>query len=232
MNVKWTSKDRRRAWIAIVAILAAGMAIAGWRHLAPPAAGHPEATALAGKVPAAIELSRRKALSPSFHKHPFIVAHENRRFGWTAEDGKRPDTIKQLAHNELEFERMAEESTRILRCQLVYHYETVDAQLERARLTGESLQQLALPGLDGQEIQVEITQADLNPSGHQGTLAGHVAGRLDSMVTFAFKGGREAFTILSPSDKLYLQGDPHEPGELIVKSIDPATYVVGVCGNP
>jgi len=231
MKLKWTSTARRRAWVAIVAILAAAMAIAGWRHRSSRAAGPDESPALAGKVPAALELSRRKALYPSFHKHPFLVAHESSAFGWTAEDGKQPDTIKQLAHNELEFERLAEESTRILRCQLVYHYETVDVQVERARLTGEPLQQLALPGLDGQEIQFEVTQADLSPSGHQGTFTGRVAGRLDSTVTFAFKGGREAFTILSPSDKLYLQADPREPGELIVKSIDPATYVVGVCGT-
>ena len=51
------------------------------------------------------------------------------------------------------------------------------------------------------------------------------------MVTLAFKGGREAFTVLSPEDDLYLQADPREPGELIVKRIDPDTYVVGKCGT-
>jgi hypothetical protein len=86
--------------------------------------------------------------------------------------------------------------------------------------------------LDGQEVQFEITKADVNPSGQQGTFAGRVAGHDDSLVTLAFKGGREAFTVMSPSENLFLQGDPHEPGDLIVKSINPETYVLGVCGNP
>ena len=243
MSLKWTSKKFCRSALAVVVgMLAAGVVIAYWWHQHSRANGHDKIPALAGTIPAAtnasssvpsaLELSRRKALYSSFQKHPFAVTRESSDFGWTAEDGKRPDVIEQLAHNELEFERMAEESARIFSRQLVYHKETADVQIERAKLTGEPIRQLVLPGLDGQEVQFEITKTDLNPSGQQGTFAGHVAGRLDSLVTFAFKGGREAFTILSPSDGLYLQGDPREPGELIVKSINPETYVVGVCGNP
>lgn len=230
-------------------MLVTGAVIAFWRHQHSHATGHDEIHALARAIPAAtnagfsnatagsggpaaLELSRRKSLYASFQTHPFAVTRESSAFGWTAEDGKQPDVIKQLAHNELEYERMAEESSRIFRRQLVYHKETADVQIERAKLTGEPVRQLTLPGLDGQEVQFEITKADLSPSGQQGAFSGHVTGRLDSMVTFAFKGGREAFTVLSPSDGLYLQGDPREPGELIVKSINPETYVVGVCGNP
>lgn len=157
--------------------------------------------------------------------------HETDAFGWTAEDGKNPGVIRQLAHNELEFERMAEESSRIYRRELVYHKETADMLVQRAKSSGQSVQQFALPGLDGQQVQFEVTRSDLSLSGQQGTFSGHIAGRLDSMVTFAFKGGREAFTILSPSDGLCLVGEPREPGELIVKSINPETYVVGICGN-
>jgi len=127
---------------------------------------------------------------------------------------------------------MAEESARIYRRQLVYVRETADLLVEAAKAAGESLRQLSLPGLDGQEVQFEITKADLSPSGQQGAFSGYVAGRPDSMVTLAFKGGREAFTILSPSDGLYLVGEPREPGEIIVKSINITNYVVGVCGNP
>ncbi len=250
MSLKRQSKKSGRWPLAvIVATLAAGMVIAYWWHWPSRAIRHDEDPAMAGQIPAAtnansfratanpgvpsaVELARRKALFASFKKHPFTVTRENGDFGWTSEDGKQPDAIQRLAHNELEFERMAEESARIYRRQLVYLKDTVAAEIERARLTGKPVQQLMLPGLDGQEVRFEITQADLNPSGQQGTFAGHVAGRLDSMVTFAFKGGREAFTVLSPSDGLYLVGEPREPGQLIVKSINPETYVVGVCGNP
>ena len=178
------------------------------------------------------ELSRRKTLFPTFQKHPFAATHEADGFSWTSEDGKNPDVIKQLAHNELEFERMAAESDHIYRRQLVYHQTTTDALIENSRLSGEPVRQLTLPGLDGQEIQFDITKTDLNPSGQQGTFAGHVAGHLDSTVTLAFKGKREAFTILSSSEGIYLVGEPREPGELIVKSINPQTYIVGDCGTP
>ncbi len=127
---------------------------------------------------------------------------------------------------------MLDENNRIYRRQLVYRKETTAAMLERARLTGEKVASLVLPALDGKEVQVEVAKAELHPSGQQGTFTGRLAGRSDSMVTLAFKGGREAFTILSPTDGLYLQGDPREPGEIILKQINPATYAAGVCGNP
>jgi len=174
----------------------------------------------------------RMKLFAGFRKHPFAVTQKSADYQWTAEDGKQPDAIRQLAHNELEYERMAEESARISRRQLVYVRETADQLVQQSRLSGEPLRQFTLPGLDGKEFRVEITQTDLSPSGQQGTFSGHLVGHLDSMVTFAFKGGREAFTVLSPSDGTCLVGEPREPGELIVKSINPATYVVGVCGNP
>ena len=225
---------------ALLAGLVAGIFL--WRANFPPPSLKPgvKQTVLSTNPPVAgaasvrsdEELSRRKTLFPSFQKHPFAAARESGAFGWTVEDGKISAVIRQLAHNELEFERLAEESSRIYRRQLVYHKDTAAAQIERAKLFGAQIQRLALPGLDGTEVQFEITKRELNPSGQQGALSGEVAGRPGSLVTFAFKGGREAFTVLSPADKLYLVGEPREPGEIIVKSIDPETYVPGVCGTP
>ena len=233
------SKTAIRYLPALLSLVAAG-AIVTWvcQHhgnlpTASPVQPKPAVTSqVVSTAPSAAELARRKAQFASFQKHPFTATREAGVFGWTSEDGKNPDVIKQLAHNELEFQRMADESARIFRRQLVYHKDTVDAQIERAKSTGQPIYQLTLPGLDGQEIQFEITRADLSASGQSGAFSGHVPGKLDSMVTFAFKGGREAFTILSPSDGLYLVGEPREPGELIVKSINPQTYLVGICGNP
>lgn len=179
-----------------------------------------------------MELSRREALFPGFQNRPFAVVRETKDYGWTDEDGKKPDAIRKLAHNELELERMAEENNRIYRRQLVYVRQPVDRLVQDARLSGDPLRHLTLPGLDGQELEFDITRSDLSASGQSGTFSGRLAGRPNSMVTFAFKGGREAFTILSPSDKVYLVGEPREPNQVIVKSINPATYVPGVCGNP
>ena len=163
---------------------------------------------------------------------PLGVARESDKHQWTGEDGKDTNVIRRLAHNVLEYQRMVEENARVVRRQLVYRKETAAALVQRARFSREPIRQIALPGLDGHEIRFEITLTDLNASGQEGTFAGHVAGRVDSLVTLAFKGGREAFTVISPSERVFLQGDPREPGELIVKSIDPETYAAGVCGTP
>lgn len=230
--------------VVVVAVLAAGILVAYRWHQHPQAGSHAETPVRAAKptaaanaavthavvaasVSSAEELARRKALFASFQKHPFAAVKTNNAFGWTAEDGTRPEVIRQLAHNELEFERMAGESDRVYRRQLVYHNDTVAAQIERAKLTGEPLRELQLPGLDGREIQFQIASTDLSPSGQQGSFSGRVAGRPDSVATFSFKGGREAFTIISPADNLYLFGEPREPGEIIVKSVDISKYPVG-----
>lgn len=203
----------------------AGPVAAATRQISSPASA-------GSAAPSASELAQREALFPSFKKHPFAVTREDSDYAWTAEDGKDPDVIRQLAHNELEFERMLQESRRIIRRQLVYVKKTVDLLVQRSKLSGEPIRRLILPGLDGQEVKFEITRSDLSPSGQQGTFSGHVAGHLDSLVTLAFKGGREAFTIESPSEKLYLRGEPREPGEVVVISFDPNVYTSEFSGDP
>jgi hypothetical protein len=196
---------------------------------APPGSG---TSPSASNPPASITDRPGAARYSWFQRRPLAVASESETYQWTSADGKDLNVIQQLAHNDLEFERMVSENDRIIRRQLVYHKETTEVLVQRARLSGEPLRRLTLPGLDGQEVQFEITATDLSASGQQGAFAGYVTGRPDSTVTLAFKGGREAFTIISPSDVLYLQGDPREPGEIIVKSINPETYVQGTCGVP
>jgi hypothetical protein len=151
---------------------------------------------------------------------------------WTEGDGLDPVFVEKIAHNPDEFIKMMEENERIKARQLVYRNDTAAAVIQRAKLTGEPLHSLTLPALDGREVQFEVVSADLAPSGQSGTFTGRLAGRPDSTVTLAFKFGREAFTILSPADNLYLQADPREPGEIILKSIDPATYAPARCGTP
>jgi len=149
----------------------------------------------------------------------------------TTGDGKDLDSIRKWAHNELEVERMLNENDKIHRRQLVVLKETVAAVVERNRLTGETIRQLTLTGLDGQEIAFEEKSADIEPSGLRGMFHGIVAGRPDSIVTLAFKNRTQAFTILSPADNLYLDVEPHDPGDVIVKSIDLQKYGAGLCGT-
>ena len=118
---------------------------------------------------------------------------------------------------------MVDENSRIFRRQLVYLKETVAAVLEQAKLTGAPVQQLTLPALDGQELKFEIVKSETQSSRH-GMFSGHLAGDADSLVTLAFQDGREAFTVISPAEKIYLVAEPRAPGQVIVKAIDPETY--------
>jgi hypothetical protein len=183
----------------------------------PPAAPRSVAAAPAMKASAAKTFDW-------FQARPFAVASSSRTHEWTAEDGRTPDAILDLGHNDLEVQRLMDENARIERRQLVYRKEPVFVAVERARAAGEAVRNFTLPALDGKELEVEVTRADVAPSGLSGTFAGRIAGRGQSTVTLAFKQGREAFTVLSPEDGTYLQGHPREPGEIILTSFDPDTY--------
>jgi hypothetical protein len=193
-------------------------------HLPPP----PAATSMINSpAPKATVLANKS----DFQTRPFPVAYESSKIQWTTADGKDTNIILQLAHNPLEYDRMVEENPRIFRRQLVYLKETAAAVFEQAKLTGEKIQRLTLPGLDGQELQFEITKSDNNGSSRQGMFSGHLAGNTDSLVSFAFQDGREAFTILSPKENIFVVGEPREDGQVIIKAIDPNTYGVGPAEN-
>ena len=163
---------------------------------------------------------------------PLPVARSSDAHEWTDGDGFDLEVIARISLNPDHFHGMLEENDRIHRRQLVYRNETSALMVQRARQSGEPLQRLTLPALDGRELDFIIDHSDLQPSGQSGTFTGRLAGRPESLVTLAFQFGREAFTVLSPEDDLYLQADPRKPGEVIVKSIDPAVYAHAPCGNP
>lgn len=167
----------------------------------------------------------------SFKKRPFPVAYQSPHFEWTLADGKDTNIISELAHNQLEYDRMVQENPRIFRRELVYLKVTAASVFEQAKLTGKPVQELTLPGVDGQELQFQITQRDSNGSSRRGMFSGHLVGDLNSMVTMAFMDGREAFTVLAPKENIYVVGEPREPGQVIVKAIDPNTYGVGPMGR-
>lgn len=203
-----------------------------------PAPAVPSTTAVApvpSETPASLP-SPRAALTaatfPGFQRRPFAVAHSSGQHEWTSEDGRDPDAILEIAHNETEVQRLMEENPRIMRRQIVYRKEPAWVLVERAKASGEPLRRLIVPAFDGREVEIEVTRADLDPSGLSGTFAGRLPGRGQSLVTLAFKRGREAFTVMSPEDGTYLQGHPREPGEIIVTSFDPDKYQPLPGGEP
>lgn len=168
---------------------------------------------------------------PWFQTHPFKVAKSSEAFGWTAEDGKDTNVIRLLAHNELEYQRMANENSTIYRRQLVYHPDGFTLQSQQAMQSGQSIQQLTLPSLDGQELPVTVTKTDFESGGDKGIFYGKLAGDPDSMVTVAFINGWESFTVISRQNQIFLHAEARGPGELVVKQINPDTYGTGLCGN-
>lgn len=164
---------------------------------------------------------------PDFKMRPLSVSIDGTNNQWTMADGKDTNVIRQLAHNPLEYARMVDENARIFRRQLVYLKETAASVLEQAKLTGASVTQLTLPGLDGRELTFEIARRDGGGSSRRGMFSGHLVGNPDSLVTVAFEDGREAFTILSPKDNVFVVAEPRENGQVIVKAIDPNTYGIG-----
>lgn len=161
-----------------------------------------------------------------FRDHPFAATETNGGFAWTIEDGRETNVIRQLAHNELEYQRMVNENGSIYRRQLVYFVEGLTLRAQQAVQTGRSFRQVTLPGLDGQELSVQVTKSDFESGGDKGLIYGKLPDDPNSMVTAAFVNGREAFTVVSPQNHLYLLGESREPGEIVVKSIDPSNYGV------
>lgn len=161
---------------------------------------------------------------------PLPVAHGSETHEWTDGDATATEVIEKIAHNPEEFIRLVEENDRIQRRQLVYRKTPAWELVQQSRGAEQPIRTLVLPGLDGREIEVEVTGSDLSFSGLSGTFTGRVAGKPQSLVTLAFDRGREAFTVLSPEDGIYLQGHPREPGEIIVTRFLPDTYQpLGVC---
>jgi hypothetical protein len=188
----------------------------------PPSAGAPALPA--NRIAATAAANPAAQTFAWFQLHPFAVAQSNSIYGWTAEDGKDTNVIRRLAHNELEYARMVAENSTIHRRQLVYHPDGFTLLAQQAMQSGQSIQQLTLPGLDGQSLPVVVTKTDFESGGDRGVFYGKLPDDPNSMVTVAFINGREAFTVVSSQANIYLQAEAREPGEIVVKSIDPKTY--------
>ncbi len=225
---------RRLVFGALVLALSLGAYF--WRIAGrvPSPASSPVASPVAAAVsaPAATTPVSARA-NPSGEEvvlRPLAASQETERHAWTRDDAKTPEVIERLAHNPEEFTRMMEENDRIKRRQLVYRKEPVALLLEQARASGKPLTRLTLPALDGKEVEVEVLETRVD--GHRGAVMGRIAGRLDSLACVGFSGACESFNILSPSDGLYIAADAREPGEVILKEIDPAVYAPMPCGGP
>ena len=191
---------------------------------------HSNAVSMSGMAAATIP---HATSAPAADFRPLPVAQKSAKHEWTAGDASTPAIIEKLAHNPDEFIRMVEENERIKRRQLVYRMETVPMLLERGRSAeGQTLRSFTLPALDGREVEVEVTEIHEEPSLHGGSVIGRVKGRFNSMVSVGFVNGYESFNVFSPDDGLFLTADAREPGQVIVKEIDPDKYTPTTGNEP
>jgi hypothetical protein len=154
-------------------------------------------------------------------RRPLPVALSRNSHEWTSLDAKDPEVIARISHNPEETKRLTEENARIKRRQLVYRKNTVPGLLQR--LGEHSLKEFTVPGLDGREFEVEVVETRLNGL-QAGSVLGRVKGVMNSMVSVGFSNGCESFNVCLPDENYYLTADAREPGEVLVKEIDPNVY--------
>lgn len=177
--------------------------------------------ALVGIAKQATAVAPVPALSDKPLLRPLAVSLRSGTHEWTPDDATSLAVIEKLAHNPDEFIRLVEENSRIKRRQLVYRNETVPMLLERSG--GQPLKSFTLPGLDGREVEVEVVETRLNGL-TAGTVLGRVKGHMNSMVSIGFSNGCESFNVMLPDEGYFLTADAREPGEVLVKEIDPNEY--------
>jgi hypothetical protein len=215
------------AWLVPSVLLLGGLILVT-RDEAPPVAkkANPVAAPETPLRPAASVFPEQVLLQP------LPVATSSALHSWTSGNAMSPEVIERIAHNPDEFIRMVEENDRIERRQLVYRKETLPALIDRARTSGQPLKSFTLPGLDGREVEVEVTGVQLASDQQGGAVMGRVKGRANSMVSVGFSNGCESFNVNSPDERLFLTADAREPGEVIVKRIDPIKYAAAPCAGP
>lgn len=223
-----------RVGVPCLALLVIGGLTAFWLRGPAPAPSEAPASASA-PIPSAtpttpLTAARLPSAADGIVSRPLAVATESASHAWTREDAKDPAVIDRLAHGPEEFLRMVEENDRIKRRQLVYRKEPVALLLEQARASGVPLTRFTLPVLDGAEVEVEVLETQID--GHRGAVIGRIVGQPDSLACVGFSGSCESFNILAPSSGLFIAADAREPGEVILKEIDPAVYSPMACGGP
>ncbi len=225
-----TARTRRRIALGTLT-LAALTALVWWQNGRHPAstAAAPVLAADSPPAPTPSPSPRSNTFGPTVLR-PLSASVETERHAWTREDAKAPEVIELLAHNPDEFTRMMEENTRIKRRQLVYRKEPVALLIEQARASGKPFTRFTLPALDGKEVEVEVLETRVD--GHRGAVMGRIVGQLDSLACVGFSGACESFNIMAPEDGLFIAADSREPGEVILKEIDPAVYSPMPCGGP
>lgn len=179
---------------------------------------------------------------------PFDITIDNERHGWTEADGRRPEVMDALAHNDFERERMAEENLWVKRRELVYRKQTLQEMLGKAKAQGEELKSFIFPGFAGKEYEVVVTDAgsEINEDGIPiGWINGHLRDDPQSSASLSYYANREVGSIISQELEIDIGYEPREDDQIIIREADPVavdyisqdwscktTYSSHAVGNP
>lgn len=158
-----------------------------------------------------------------FLMHPFEKTKTTKHFSWTEPNLKGPEKVDLIVHNDLERERLLAEESYITQRQLVYQNITFQDLAEASLKSGESLETLILPGLDGQEFEVVVKDySATNEEGkpREGHLYGHLKGDPESEVSWAYYDGVESGTVTSHRLGIHLSHDPREERQVVINEVD------------
>ncbi len=151
---------------------------------------------------------------------PFPVVLERGHFGWTAEDGLTDEVMPQLANNSDMLDRLEEDNANTVRRQLVYT--TPEFEDEKREIFAGARSSITLPGLDGEEFIVDITEFETfpidgaNPE-DTGGFSGVVRNAPDSLVNVGTHN--DSWSVLVVHEGRQFNLETREPGELILSQV-------------
>ncbi len=152
---------------------------------------------------------------------PFEVTHSTKNFKWTAEDGRSPEIMKQIANNSLMLEELERTNSFVTKRQLLYV--AGDFGEKGHEVFHGQRDEVVLPGPDGQEFVVKISdyagdETDDNAP-MTGVFTGTIVGQPGSRVEAASQEDYWSIGIRTADGKSY-ELINREHGELILSEID------------
>ncbi len=152
---------------------------------------------------------------------PFKVTHATENYQWTAEDGRSPEVMKQLANNSQMYDELERTNSFVTDRSLIYVADGFGERVEG--IFDGSLEEIVLPGPDGKEFKVKITQfvGDETDAGAQitGAFTGTIDGQPDSIIRGASQEDYWSIGITTQEGKNY-EIINREHGEWILSAID------------
>lgn len=165
---------------------------------------------------------------------PFQVTQQKGHFGWTAEDGLRPEIIRKLANNSEQVISLENENPYTLKRQLVYLDPAFTPQAQ-AMLDGKQTT-ITLPGIDGETFSVNINHREHDQVDPSLPVSGAFRGTIEGQGQSVVEGGafENNWSVgIRTGDGRAFEVLQRGPGEWIISQVDPAAMAAAMdpCGT-